>query len=96
MQKTHIEKRHIPEPHESLRGPTMDNPRLCMRPFPDSYKVSVKEYTQEKTMTQKVRVKTMEEQRNGCGMASLGDKNYKNPDYVPGFFKEGGLIAGST
>jgi hypothetical protein len=29
-------------------------------------------------------------------MASLGDKNYKHPDYVPGFFKEGGLIAGST
>ena len=29
-------------------------------------------------------------------MASLGDKNYKHPDYVQGFFKEGGLIAGST
>merc|ERR1719263_1191619 len=29
-------------------------------------------------------------------MTSLGDKIYKHPDYESGFFKEGGLIAGST
>jgi len=29
-------------------------------------------------------------------MTSLGDKVYKHPDYTPGFFQEGGLIAGST
>jgi len=29
-------------------------------------------------------------------MASLGDKDYKHPDYAPGFFYGGGLIAGST
>ena len=29
-------------------------------------------------------------------MTSLGDKIYKHPDYVANFFKEGGLIAGST
>ena len=38
----------------------------------------------------------MYEQRNGLPMSSLGDKNYKHPDYTPNFFKEGGLIAGST
>ena len=47
-------------------------------------------------MTRKQRVNTMVEQRNGLPMTSLGDKNYKHPDYTPGFFKEGGLIAGST
>ena len=47
-------------------------------------------------MTQKARIKTIEEARNGLPMASLGDKNYKNPDYTPGFFKEGGLVVGST
>lgn len=47
-------------------------------------------------MTQKQRVNTMYDQRNGLPMASLGDKNYKSPDYIPNFFKEGGLIAGST
>ena len=29
-------------------------------------------------------------------MASLGDKNYKAVEYDTGFFKAGGLIAGST
>jgi len=29
-------------------------------------------------------------------MASLGDKIYRNPDYDSGFFKDGGLITGST
>jgi hypothetical protein len=29
-------------------------------------------------------------------MTSLGDKNYKNPEYTPEFFKDGGLIPGST
>jgi len=29
-------------------------------------------------------------------MVSLGDKDYKHPHYEPGFFKSGGLIAGST
>lgn len=38
----------------------------------------------------------MYDQRNGLPMASLGDKIYKHPDYVSGFFKAGGLIAGST
>ena len=47
-------------------------------------------------MTSKTRVKTLIEQRNGLPMASPGDKIYKNPDYTPDFFKEGGLITGST
>ena len=29
-------------------------------------------------------------------MKSLGDKIYRAPEYLPDFFKEGGLIAGST
>lgn len=29
-------------------------------------------------------------------MVSPGDKIYKHPDYTPDFFKEGGLITGST
>ena len=34
--------------------------------------------------------------RNGMPLKSLGDKIYKAPDYKPGFFKDGGLIVGST
>lgn len=29
-------------------------------------------------------------------VASLGDKNYKNPEFATDFFKEGGLITGSS
>ena len=38
----------------------------------------------------------MYNQRNGLPLTSLGDKNYKHPEYQPGFFKDGGLVAGST
>jgi hypothetical protein len=47
-------------------------------------------------MGQKMRVANMYNQRNGLPMAALGDKHYKLPDYTPDFFKEGGLIAGSS
>jgi len=29
-------------------------------------------------------------------LTSLGDKHYKSPEYETAFFKDGGLIAGST
>ena len=38
----------------------------------------------------------MYEMRNGLSMAALGDKIYKAPEYQTGFFKDGGLIVGST
>ncbi len=67
-----------------------------MRPFENANKPTNKEFSQEQIMTQKQRIKTIYEQRNGLPMASLGDKIYKNPDYSTDFFKDGGLIAGST
>lgn len=54
------------------------------------------EYSQEGKMGMKKRVHTIYDQRNGMPLSSLGDKIYKAPEYVPGFFKEGGLIVGST
>lgn len=47
-------------------------------------------------MTQKSRVKTLNDVRNGYPISSLGDKNYKAVEYESGFFREGGLVAGST
>lgn len=47
-------------------------------------------------MGKKKRINTFYEMRNGMPVKSLGDKIYKAPDYKPGFFKEGGLIVGST
>jgi hypothetical protein len=50
----------------------------------------------EKRMGTKIRVTTTFEARNGLPMVSLGDKIYKAPEYQPGFFREGGLVPGST
>ena len=47
-------------------------------------------------MTKKVRVGSLTERRNHLPMTSLGDKMYKNVDYCKDFFRDGGLIAGST
>ena len=57
---------------------------------------SVNEYPVEAKMGSKQRVQTLYEARNGCPMASLGDKVYKAPEYQTSFFNDGGLIAGST
>jgi hypothetical protein len=45
---------------------------------------------------QRVHDTNMGKKRNYIPVSSLGDKSYKGPDQSPGFFKEGGLIAGSS
>ena len=47
-------------------------------------------------MGQKIRINTLSEMRNGLPSHVPGDKNYKNPEYTPGFYKERGLIVGSS
>lgn len=47
-------------------------------------------------MGTKKRIQTMYDQRNGVPLTSLGDKIYKAPEYMPGFYKDGGLVVGST
>lgn len=47
-------------------------------------------------MGSKKRTENMYDQRNGCGMTSLGDKIYKAPEFSTNFFKGGGLVTGST
>ena len=47
-------------------------------------------------MGTKKRVETLYDVRNGMPLKSLGDKIYKAPEYQPGFYKDGGLVVGST
>lgn len=47
-------------------------------------------------MQAKMRILGLTQQRNLLGVSSLGDKSYKSPEYESGFFKDGGLISGST
>uniref|UniRef100_A0A7S2BQU5 Uncharacterized protein n=1 Tax=Octactis speculum TaxID=3111310 RepID=A0A7S2BQU5_9STRA len=47
-------------------------------------------------MGMKVKIKSQREMRNGIPRHHGGDKNYGFVDYSPNFFKERGLIAGSS
>lgn len=56
------------------------------------------EFSIESVMTRKhkIREKNLGPRRNFVSVSSLGDKPYKIPDHSPNFFKEGGLIVGSS
>merc|ERR1712118_109562 len=54
------------------------------------------EYPLEDVMTRKRRVRSLSESRNGMACYTPGDKHYRHPEYMPGFFKDGGLITGCT
>ena len=54
------------------------------------------EYGVESVMTRKKRVLSLYEQRNQMINTNPGDKNYKCVENSPDFFKDGGLIVGST
>eukprot|EP01017_Pseudomicrothorax_dubius_P006017 TRINITY_DN11652_c0_g1_i2.p1 TRINITY_DN11652_c0_g1~~TRINITY_DN11652_c0_g1_i2.p1 ORF type:complete len:297 (-),score=67.37 TRINITY_DN11652_c0_g1_i2:4-834(-) len=58
--------------------------------------LSSKESRLEKTMGIKKTILELETKRNGLSVNSLGDKPYKQPEYSHNFFKDGGLVAGST
>jgi hypothetical protein len=90
------ERAHLRDAHDSLKGPTMDNANFVMKKFDNANQGTSTEWNTEKSMTQKARVNTLYDQRNGLNLTSLGDKNYKYPEYQPNFFHEGGLIVGST
>ena len=59
----------------------------------DSSKI---EYPVESVMTRKKRILSLYEQRNEMINCNPGDKNYKCVENSTDFFKEGGLIVGST
>lgn len=39
------EKRHVQGEFESLKGPTLDNQKYCMRPFDNANKLTNKEFS---------------------------------------------------
>lgn len=47
-------------------------------------------------MQRKVKFYGLQSLRNDLTVHSLGDKSYKYPEYSTDFYKDGGLIAGST
>jgi len=57
---------------------------------------SKNEYEIETVMNKKKRILSLNEQRNKMIICNPGDKNYKCVENSTNFFKEGGLIVGST
>ena len=57
---------------------------------------SLSEINVERAMNRKKRINSLEQQRNFFKINNQGDKNYRNADCSENFFKEGGLIPGST
>ena len=57
---------------------------------------SLSELSVEKAMVRKKRINSLEQQRNNFNIGIPGDKNYRYAEYSENFFKEGGLIPGST
>ena len=57
---------------------------------------SLSELNVEKAMTRKKRINSLEQQRNYYNIVNPGDKNYRYAECSENFFKEGGLIPGST
>ena len=49
--KGQAERAHLREQHESLRGPTLDNPNFCMQKNEKANKTSSNEWNTEKQMT---------------------------------------------
>jgi len=86
----HKEKLHL-----SQNGSEERQYVSTIRTFDSSAKPGKEAYV-EGMMGQKKRIEYLEEQRNLLDVRSLGDKIYKNPEYASGFFKDGGLVPGST
>ena len=57
---------------------------------------SLRQFSIEDSMVRKKRINSLEQQRNNFRCGIPGDKNYRYAECSENFFKEGGLIPGST
>jgi len=93
--RDHVEKKHMPEKAAQTKT-TYDHQKPKRVCFETHNKPTFNEHGVETNMQKKARVNDLAAQRGNLPLASLGDKNYKDVAYEPGFFLAGGLIPGST
>ena len=89
--KPRAQRRHI----EDKPSGTYEDDEVGIKTFINHNRKSMNEYLTTDLMGHKKRIE-FPDQRNGIGVASLGDKKYKAVEYSDRFFHEGGLVAGST
>ena len=80
-------------------------PRYGFEVYPQVYNIVTSEKANLETKTEtlledltcrKRRINSLSEMRNFYNKTSQGDKPYKNPEFSRDFFKNGGLVVGST
>ena len=91
--KTAFDRKHFPQKQGIEKIPFYKGIRTY---YPNGQCRSLKEMTLEKQMGGKKRVLSIEDQRNGMKMRVPGDKYYRTSEQFPTYYKEGGLIPGST
>lgn len=68
----------------------------CTKQFPEIKSHETAEYYIDEVIHRKKLVTSLDARRNFMPIIAPGDKIYRNVDYSPDFFKEGGLAVGST
>ena len=91
--KTAYDRRHFPEKFGKERIPFFQGIRTF---YPNGQCQSFNEYSLDKQIGGKKRLWTLAEKRNNINMAKPGDKYYKASEEFPTYYKDGGLIPGST
>ena len=91
--KTAFDRRHFPQKNGIERIPFYQGIKTF---FPNGQCRTLKETTLEKMIGGKKRIWSIEQKRNGMKLRIPGDKYYRTSEQFPAFFKEGGLIPGST
>ena len=91
--KSAFERRHFPEKFGQEKIPFFQGIKTF---YPNGQCRSIKEISLEKEMGGKRRLWSIKEKRNGMDMRVPGDKFYRLSEHFPTYYKEGGLIPGST
>jgi hypothetical protein len=91
--KTAFERRHFTEKMGVEKIPFFQGIKTF---YPNGQCRTFNEMILEKEIGGKKRIWTMEQKRNGIDMRNPGDKYYKASEQFPTYYKDGGLIPGST
>ena len=91
--KSALERRHFPEKFGMEKIPFFRGIKTF---YPNGNCRTFNEMMLEKQIGGKKRIWSLTQQRNGIEMRNPGDKFYKASEQFPTYYKDGGLIPGST
>ena len=92
LPKPRAERLHLKTKDSSIKKVKAEG----IKAYPEMHALSTKSYEHTDTMGKKQPVDGLLNQRNNIPLTSMGDKAYKYPEYSKDFYKEGGLMVGSS